>query len=172
MRRSMLQVCALLLLSACAREEPRVQDATIPNTTETAQRVLPARPNQPILATALRVGRSSEHGAYLTDETGRALYLFEEDSLNRSTCYNACATVWPPLLAVHGAPATAADSAVQKKMIGSFTRRDGTTQITYNGRPLYYYTGDRAPGDTKGQDLTDRFGEWYLVSPRGSRVKE
>lgn len=171
MIRTMTMVCTLALLSACAREEQRVQDAAPPDATESTQAVIPARPNQPIRATALRLARSPEHGPYLTDEAGRALYLFREDSLNQSVCYGDCAALWPPLLAVHGAVATAADSAVQARLIGSTTRHDGTTQVTYNGHPLYYYFRDTRPGDTHGQDITDQFGEWYLVNPRGDRAK-
>jgi len=171
MRTRTTLLCTILLISACAREEARVQDTAGTSAAESSQAIVRTRPNEPIRATALATARSPQHGTYLTDETGRALYLFANDSTDQSTCYDKCAVIWPPFLAVHGAIATASDSAVRQRLIGSSTRRDGTTQITYNRHPLYYYFRDSIPGRTRGQDITDQFGEWYLVSPRGDRVR-
>lgn len=159
-----------LLLAGCAREETRLQE-TIGSTAESLQAVIPARPNQPIRATAISTAHSVDYGSYLTDETGRAVYLFTKDSTDQSRCYDDCVVIWPPFLAVHGATPTAADSAVEQKLIGSTTRREGTTQVTYNGHPLYYYFRDSTIWTTRGQDITDQFGEWYLVSPRGDQVR-
>jgi predicted lipoprotein with Yx(FWY)xxD motif len=108
------------------------------------------------------------YGEYLTDSAGRALYLFEEDKKGQSTCYEACAEVWPPLVTREEAIEI---QGVDKDLVGMIERKDGLMQVTYDGMPLYYYTKDqRQPGSTKGHDVHDEFGEWYLVAPTGEKV--
>jgi predicted lipoprotein with Yx(FWY)xxD motif len=84
-------------------------------------------------------------GTALVDGTGRALYLFEADTGTTSTCTGACAQVWPQLLT--SGPAPVATGAAQASLVGTSPRSDGTRQITYDGHPLYYFAGDKAPGD-------------------------
>ncbi len=111
---------------------------------------------------------TDRYGEYLTDGDGRALYIFEDDKPGQSTCYDACAEVWPPFLTT-GEPLS---EAVRDAMVGVIKRQDGQLQITYNDMPLYYYTKDKGPGSTEGHDVHDRFGEWYLVAPSGEQVAE
>ena len=96
------------------------------------------------------------------------MYIFKKDSNNLSTCTAAdgCAAAWPP---VPGGATTSTDPAVQTAMLGTITRSDDRTQLTYNGMPLYYYEDDKRPGDTTGQDKLEFGGKWYLVSPAGGR---
>jgi len=113
--------------------------------------------------------RSTGLGDVLVGGSGRTLYLFEKDTGPRSTCFGACASAWPPY-ATNGKPV--AGSGAQASMLGTTSRKDGKTQVTYNGHPLYYYAGDGRPGQTNGQDL-DQFGaEWYAVSPGGDKVED
>jgi predicted lipoprotein with Yx(FWY)xxD motif len=108
-------------------------------------------------------------GNVLVDAKGRTLYLFEADKTTKSTCYGACAGVWPPLSAA-GAPK--AGTHVVASELGTTRRTDGTTEVTYHGHPLYYYAGDAQPGDTKGQGL-DQFGAaWYVLAPSGNKIDE
>jgi predicted lipoprotein with Yx(FWY)xxD motif len=107
-------------------------------------------------------------GTALVDGAGRALYLFEADTGTMSTCTGACAQVWPPLLASGGMPGTS--GAAQAGLMGTTARGDGTRQVTYNGHPLYYFAGDTAPGDVKGQGIDNFGGSWYVVSPVGSKI--
>jgi hypothetical protein len=54
--------------------------------------------------------------------------------------------------------------------LGTITRSDGTKQVTYDGHPLYFFSGDSGPGTATGQG-SDGFGaKWWLVSPAGSDV--
>lgn len=175
MTRKLLPMFALAVVGlwACDAEEvPETQPGL-----ETA----PAAPAAPITATpepaagsagaaVVSVAEAPEYGSYLTDGTGRALYLLEEDAQGESVCYDACAEAWPPFLAPQGAP-TAGDAAVQAGMLGTLTRRDGSVQVTYDGHPLYYYAEDQGPGQATGQDVTDEWGEWYLVTPEGGEVE-
>jgi predicted lipoprotein with Yx(FWY)xxD motif len=108
-------------------------------------------------------------GEYLTDGAGRSLYIFEEDKPGQSTCYDACAKVWPPFVADEEKIKV---KDVDKGLIDVLKRDDGQLQVVYNGMPLYYYTKDEGqPGSTKGHDVHDEFGEWYLVDPSGKQVK-
>jgi predicted lipoprotein with Yx(FWY)xxD motif len=109
-----------------------------------------------------------EPGNALVDGGGRALYLFEADTGTASTCSGPCAQVWPPLLTTGAAPATA--DGVQAGLVASSPRADGTTQVTYNGHPLYYFAGDKGPGDVRGQGIDNFGGGWYVVTPTGDKI--
>jgi predicted lipoprotein with Yx(FWY)xxD motif len=108
-------------------------------------------------------------GSYLADNSGRALYMLEGDT-DGSKCTEGCLEVWPPLLAPQGAP-TATAPNLKAEMLGTTKRADGSTQVTYNGHPLYRYTQDTGPGSTAGQGIDDDWGEWYLVSPEGTAME-
>ncbi len=116
----------------------------------------------------LEVKEKQPFGKYLTDADGRALYMFEKDAKNTSTCYDACAEVWPPML-TSGKPQLV--SAVDTSLVGTIERKGGRMQVTYSGMPLYYYVKDQGPGSVTGQDVHDRFGGWYLVSPQGKKIE-
>jgi predicted lipoprotein with Yx(FWY)xxD motif len=109
-------------------------------------------------------------GTALVDGTGRALYLFEADTGTTSTCTGACAQVWPPLLASGPAPVTT--GAAQASLVGTNPRADGTRQVTYDGHPLYYFAGDTAPGDVRGQGIHNFGGGWYVVAPAGAGIDD
>jgi len=100
---------------------------------------------------------------------GRALYLFEGDMGSTSTCKGECAADWPPLTA-SGVPT--AGSGVDQSLLGTTKRADGTTQVTYNGHPLYYYEGDKGPGTALGQDVSAFGAKWYVLSAKGSKIDE
>jgi predicted lipoprotein with Yx(FWY)xxD motif len=108
---------------------------------------------------------SSPLGTILVDQEGKTLYLFEADSMNKSNCSGGCLNLWPPVTA--NGTATAG-SGVTAGMIGTAT---GSSQVTYAGHPLYWFSGDTAAGDTNGEGLTDFGGAWYAVSPAGKAVE-
>jgi predicted lipoprotein with Yx(FWY)xxD motif len=110
---------------------------------------------------------SSSAGTVLTNGSGRAVYLWVKDTGPMSNCNGACAGAWPPVTTT--ATATAAGSA-KASDIGTITRSDGTKQVTYDGHPLYYFSGDSGAGTATGQG-SDGFGaKWWLVAPTGSDV--
>ena len=106
-------------------------------------------------------------GKILDDTHGRTLYLFKKDSGTKSACSGGCAVVWPPLRA-SGKPVVGTGLSASK--VGATTRSDGKPQVTYNGHPLYTFTGDQNPGDTNGQGLTNFGGGWFALSPAGNQV--
>jgi predicted lipoprotein with Yx(FWY)xxD motif len=113
------------------------------------------------------VANAGSLGAILVDSKGRTVYLFEKDTGAKSTCFGACATEWPPVT-TGGKPS--AGSGVTASMLGTTTRSDGKTQVTYNGHPLYLFEADQKPGDATGQNV-DAFGaKWYVLSATGDKV--
>ena len=106
-------------------------------------------------------------GAFLTDGSGRAVYLWAKDGMNMSACSGACAAAWPPVPATGKLTATGGAKASD---LGTITRSDGTKQATYDGHPLYYFVGDSAAGQTNGQG-SDNFGaKWWLVASSGAEI--
>jgi predicted lipoprotein with Yx(FWY)xxD motif len=109
--------------------------------------------------------RQTSLGTVLTDGRGFTLYAFDADKGTMSNCSGACATAWPP------APATGTDSkvgnGVTQSLVGQATRADGTTQLTYAGRPLYLFKGDSAPGNTNGDGSTAFGARWDALTATG-----
>ena len=117
-------------------------------------------------AASVEVSESADFGPILVDGAGMSLYLFTNDTQDSgaSTCADDCLANWPALL-TDGDPV--AGEGVDAALLGTITRDDGTTQVTYNGWPLYYYAEDTAAGDTTGQGVGD---VWFLVTPEGEAV--
>ncbi|TME23686.1 MAG: hypothetical protein E6I67_02425 [Chloroflexi bacterium] len=113
--------------------------------------------------------QSSRFGQILVDGQGRALYLFAADKSKDSTCYEACATAWPPMLADKGATIDAMHG-VTASLSGTSTRKDGTVQVTYNGHPLYYFENDKKPGEINCQAVVNFGAAWYVVDPNGNAI--
>jgi predicted lipoprotein with Yx(FWY)xxD motif len=106
-------------------------------------------------------------GTYLTNGSGRALYLWVADKHDSSTCMGGCAQAWPPLLA-KAKPSVV--GSVKSADLSLTKRPDGTMQVAYKGHPLYYYLGDTSAGKTTGQG-SDGFGaKWWLVAPSGAAI--
>jgi predicted lipoprotein with Yx(FWY)xxD motif len=109
---------------------------------------------------------STSLGKVLDNGQGRTLYVFQGDTGTKSNCSGACATNWPPLTSAKPTVGKGANAS----MIGTTKRSDGTTQVTYNGHPLYTFEGDSSPGDTSGQGVNAFGGLWYVLSPAGQQV--
>lgn len=111
----------------------------------------------------------SSLGRHLMDGRGRALYLFTADRGRRSTCYGQCAAIWPPLL-THGRPA--AGAGARRSLLGTTRRRDGRTQVTYAGHPLYLFVSDTRRGQVSGEGVTHFGGTFLAVSPAGRALRK
>jgi predicted lipoprotein with Yx(FWY)xxD motif len=112
---------------------------------------------------------SGSTGSYLTDGTGKSVYLFEADRGLASSCNGSCAQLWPPYTVPRGESVTAGNGTLSS-LISTITRNDGTTQVIYDGHPLYYYADDTAPGQTNGQGFTSFGAAWYLVKGDGAAL--
>lgn len=103
----------------------------------------------------------------LVDSSGRTLYLFEKDTGGKSLCTGGCASAWPPLLTKGKVQA---GTGISTSLLGTINRGNGDMQATYNGHPLYTFSGDSRPGQTNGEGLTAFGARWYAVSAQGSAV--
>jgi predicted lipoprotein with Yx(FWY)xxD motif len=111
--------------------------------------------------------RSSSFGRVLFDGRGFVLYAFTKDT-RRSACSGACAAKWPPYV-VRGS--LRAGPHVNRSLLGTVRRAGGARQVTYAGRPLYYYVGDRSPGQILCQNASEFGGLWLVVRPNGKLVR-
>jgi predicted lipoprotein with Yx(FWY)xxD motif len=118
------------------------------------------------IVSAAKVG---DLGTVLVDSQGLTLYDFHKDKGSTSSCYGACAAAWPPLL-TDGNPQ--AQGAADRSMLGTTKRKDGTTQVTYNGWPLYTYVADQSPGEANGNDIDEFGAEWYALQPNGQEPED
>jgi predicted lipoprotein with Yx(FWY)xxD motif len=106
-------------------------------------------------------------GTILVDSKGRSLYLFRADTGTKSACAGACAAAWPPLVTT---TKPTAGSGVKSALLGTSKRAGGKEQVTYNGHPLYLFTGDTASGQTNGQGSKAFGAAWYVLSPAGNQI--
>jgi len=111
--------------------------------------------------------KSGSAGAFLTNGSGRAVYLWMKDGKDSSACDGACAGAWPPVTATG---AVSASGGVTMADLSTITRSGGAKQVVYDGHPLYYFSGDSGPGQVSGQG-SDAFGaKWWLVDPAGTSI--
>jgi predicted lipoprotein with Yx(FWY)xxD motif len=106
-------------------------------------------------------------GTVLVTEKGYALYMFAPDNHRTVTCTGACAGTWPPLMLPSGGT-LAAGPGVNAALLGSDPDPAGGRVVTYDGWPLYTYTGDVAPAQATGQGIDLNGGEWYVLRPSGT----
>jgi predicted lipoprotein with Yx(FWY)xxD motif len=111
------------------------------------------------------VAQRSSYGRVLYDANGQVVYAFELDRRNRSNCTSAeCVKAWPPVLTREKPTAGA---GVEARLLGTIRRRDGRLQVTYNGRPLYFYEHE-TPGEIRCHNVDLHGGLWWVVTQRGS----
>jgi predicted lipoprotein with Yx(FWY)xxD motif len=148
-------IAALVLFAACGSDDDK----------ETRRRSTPATSAARTGAATVKTAQTGI-GTVLVDAEGKTLYVFDNDQGSTSSCEGGCATTWPPL-ATDGDP-TAGDG-VDAGLLGTTERGDGTTQVTYDGHPLYTYAADPAVGDTNGQGVG---GIWWVVGPDGQKITD
>jgi predicted lipoprotein with Yx(FWY)xxD motif len=110
----------------------------------------------------------SNLGKILVDSNGRTLYLFQAHKETSSTCHGACASAWPPLI-TNCKPIAGPGLSASK--LGTTKRSDGTTEVTYNGHPLYAFVGDRTPGQATGEGNQGFGAEWDVLSAAGNKIE-
>lgn len=106
-------------------------------------------------------------GMVLVDSNGMTLYDFHKDKGTTSSCYGPCAEGWPPAL-TEGEPTVGNGASASK--LGTTERKDGTTQLTYAGHPLYTFVEDKKPGEANGNDVKAFGGQWYALKGNGEEA--
>lgn len=107
---------------------------------------------------AVKISKKEGVGSFLVDTKGMTLYCFKKDTPGKSACEGDCVAKWP----LYFREAVAAQDGLKAEDFGTITRADGQKQTTYKGLPLYYFSGDKNPGETAGQGVKD---VWYVVTP-------
>jgi len=161
-------LAAALGLAACspaATPTPLIVPTDAPTAVPPTAAPPTTAPTAAVTQASLSLAQNATLGHILADADGRTLYVFTKDVGGSSTCYDKCAASWPALLTV-GQPKLG--DGVYSKLISTTVRTDGTSQVTYNGRPVYYFAKDQAAGDTLGQSLGKT---WWVVSAEGNMIK-
>jgi predicted lipoprotein with Yx(FWY)xxD motif len=134
-----------------------------PNGTRAKDKIKPAAPGQ----TIIRAMDVKPFGKIATDDKGFTLYRFDKDTVNPSVsnCNGDCAKAWPPIKAEDNIVA----EGIDKSLVGSITRADGTKQLTLNGWPMYRYAKDTKVCQTNGEGVG---GTWFVAAPDGKKAKD
>jgi predicted lipoprotein with Yx(FWY)xxD motif len=110
-------------------------------------------------------------GVILVDGAGQALYAYSPDHHSgKSKCNSACADEWPPLLLPKGVTTPVSSGKAKASLLGTSKRIGGSTQVTYNGWPLYRFATDETPGSAPGEGLDNLGGYWYVLSAKGKEI--
>ena len=161
---------SMLALAACsgAGASPTVAppaSSAPPATSAPASPPATSAPPSPATGTAqIDEATSSKLGPILTGTGGMTLYTFSPDTATSSACTSAaCVKFWPVFTAAAGTHPSAGNGVMGS--VGTFGRPDGTSQVTYNGHQLYFFAGDKAPGDATGQGVVGFGGTWSVATP-------
>jgi len=167
---AIVMTAGLLVLSACGSEEENPATGAPQSTSTRSSGRTPT-------ATAAGGGAAkkargtklivddSAFGTMLFDSRKQAIYVFERDADGRTVCYGECAKAWPPVY-TKGRPRAA--RGVRGSLLGTITRRDGRRQVTYAGKPLYYYAHE-GPGQVLCHNVNLNGGLWWAVGRDGKR---
>ena len=111
-------------------------------------------------------------GTVLVDGQGRTLYLLTSEKGGKITCTaaNGCTEAWPEIVLASGTTAPTAGSGVQSSLLGTVKDASGNREVTYNGWPLYTFSGDSGPGVAKGEGISNFGGTWYVLNSSGNPV--
>jgi predicted lipoprotein with Yx(FWY)xxD motif len=182
--RAAIVALLLLVLAACGSDDDggdAAESSPAPATTTAAAETAMTEPDdeteedaalRPEGEDGLRVAakraqivvQESEFGSVLFDANGQVVYAFELDRTDESNCVSAdCVKAWPPVLTEE---APTAGSGADADLLGTIERDDGTLQVTYAGRPLYFYEHE-APGEIKCHNVNLHGGLWWVVGPGG-----
>jgi predicted lipoprotein with Yx(FWY)xxD motif len=155
-----------IVLVACGGDDDDDETGGASATTTTSAATSPSSNGQASGDQAANIETAETSlGPTLVDGQGKTIYLFENDTEpDASTCAGGCAASWPPVT-VDGS--LVLGEGLDESAFTTFTRDDGTTQVSVDGHPLYTYGADAAPGDTNGQGVG---GVWYAVGADGKKI--
>jgi predicted lipoprotein with Yx(FWY)xxD motif len=163
-RTVMVALTVVVAVSACSKRDSNadtpVAAVVVADPNAGAAVAVAAPADAPV---ALEVAAPPGAKVALADGTGKAVYVLDTE------CTGDCLTQFTPVAG--SSTAKTGDTSVKANLTGSTTRTDGSKQATYNGQPLYYYTGDTAPGDQKGAGKKAGGATASLVNASGGKVR-
>jgi predicted lipoprotein with Yx(FWY)xxD motif len=165
--RSLGALTLLALSAACSKKTNSAADtAAVVVAADTAAAVaVTAAPGGPV---SLTVATKPGVGVYVADAAGRAVYVLDDGTGAKVACTGTCATQFVPVTG--NATAAAGASGLKADLIGVTTLPDGTIQVTYAGKPLYYANADKTSGAVSEQGMKMGKTTSYLVSPSGNKI--
>jgi predicted lipoprotein with Yx(FWY)xxD motif len=166
-RTSLTRIAGLALTPLVALALASCDDGSSADSSSTAMTAT----RQPAAAASAGSGTvavgTTDLGPVLVDSKGMTLYLFQADKGTTSSCNDTCATAWPPLQA---SAQPTAGSGADSSLLGTTRRSDGTSQVTYNGHPVYTFAEDSKAGDANGEGVNAFGGAWYVLSASGDQI--
>lgn len=164
-----LPALLLGLSAACSKKQAGTDTAMASDTMSTPPAAAVAAGTTGAAApVTLTVAAKPGEAVFLTDASGRAVYyIATPDGKAVAECVGTCATAFDPVTGK--AVVATGDTTVKVALIGQVTRPDGTTQVTYGGKPLYYHHGDQ-PGATSASGMKTTGGQAVLVGPDGNKA--
>lgn len=162
---ALASIVALIITVGGANNNSNRSPATSTDIQPTSKTTEPSPATPSTSGTAITTG-NSEFGTMLFNAKKQAIYIWELEESAKPECYGGCAKVWPPVL-TDGEPL--ATGGVNNSLLGTTKRTDGSTQVTYNGHPLYYYAHEGA-GEVKCHNVSTHGGLWWVIQPSGSRA--
>jgi predicted lipoprotein with Yx(FWY)xxD motif len=167
---SMLLVTGLVALAGCGDDDGSTASKSSPTDDAAMEKKEDAAMKKGDAAMAAGRGATialneSQFGPMLVDSRKQAIYIFEKDPNGETVCYGECAEAWPPVF-TKGDPR--AGEGVRDSLLGTVKRRDGRLQVTYAGKPLYFYAHED-PGVVLCHNVNLNGGLWWVVGPDGKR---
>ena len=166
MRRTILYSITALVAAATLTACGGGSDEETPAAADDTQSSAEETPAQEEMSTDLGTAETSL-GTIVVDGNGMTAYYFLKDVKDSGTsaCSGDCLTAWPPITSESDTPTVEGVTGE----VGTITGTDGSTQITIDGRPIYTFAQDTAPGDVNGQGVND---VWYVIAPDGSEIDD
>jgi len=150
---------ATVALAGCAGSATHAATSSLLPTPTASTGAGSARPHP---GTVTVRAESTTRGTVLASSRGFVLYTYARDGRDKSVCTGPCATTWPPFTVRAGTRLVSTDPGAGA--VGVLDRPGGGLQVSFRGHPLYFFSGDRAPGQTNGEGIE---GVWSVV-PLGS----
>jgi predicted lipoprotein with Yx(FWY)xxD motif len=129
----------------------------------------------PVKSASVSVKAVNGVGKVLVDSKGFALYSPDQEKAGTIRCTGGCVAIWMPLTLPKGASGPTAGSDLAADL-GTVMRPDGKSQVTFDGKPLYRFVEDGAPGKVTGNGLSDSFGgrsfTWHVASSGATKPQQ
>jgi predicted lipoprotein with Yx(FWY)xxD motif len=167
---AIVAVVLALALGSCGSSDSSDSTAASTDGAEKEQPKNVAEEEPPEQGSAVSTGTPGGVGRVVVDQVGFTLYTTDQDQKDsgETSCYGKCAKAWVPYTTLQ--PPTIMQKA-KPAMLGTIKRKDGLTQVTYGGYPVYRYKADEGAARANGQGVNSFGGTWYTINPKGEIVR-